>query len=203
MKKTLLLTALLMVSTVFAFGRGNNEVQLGGTVGTMYGLDFKVKHKHLAFIADLGVNLFSSPASLDGSKYKLDAFTIELNPNLAYQGLAKDFSALSLDWYIGAGVSGGVLKSIKVINNDDWGDFLGDTKFDWDVKWGANVVAGIDLNLKKIPLTLSFDFRPGYGLIIHTEEFEEDFGIGNVSGVSTTLGQYFDWKLVAGIRYRF
>ncbi len=225
MKKTLLLTALLMVSTVFAFGQ-DKEIQLGGTVGTMYGLDLKVKKGNFAFIADLGVNLFSSPmrfspsysvGSFEINKGNVDAFTFEFNPNIAYQTELKTFSAVSLDLYAGGGISGGLIKGIAYHN--EWVGRVnlsdeGESKDFIFGKIGVNAVVGIDINFNNVPLVLSFDFRPGYGMgIKRTETVDFDFDIddydpfefdySDFTTKNTTLIHFFDWKLVAGIRYRF
>lgn len=214
MKKSVLLLAFIMM-TAMAFSksksRNSNELQLGGSVGTMYGVDFKLKHGNLAFIADLGVNFFTSPLgftyipdlvfSLDGG-YNLDAFTFELNPNLVYQNNITNKGNAALDWYIGGGISGGMIKALKFGYDGIMENVANDKDYIYG-KFGLNFIAGIDVNFNKVPLVMSFDFRPGYGLGIKHESEDEEYYDEWEPSEYTAFGHYFDWKLVLGFRYRF
>lgn len=171
MKKKMLV-AVMLIAAIAANAQNDYKVSLGATVGTLYGASYKgfiFGVDGLALAADLGVNLFA-PAMEGGS---FGAYTFELNPNVEYQGAITSFSAGNLSWFAGGGVSLGLMSPLEYNN------VVG--------KFGVNAVGGVELGLNSVPLALSFDFRPGYGL-----QFNK-YGSGS----------FFDWKLVLSVRYIF
>ena len=184
---------------VSAAGRGSdNEIGLGVSVGSMYGVDFKLLHNNnLAIIMDLGVNLATSPFTEKYKDYKETGnkygfFTFEFNPNVAYQGQITSNSTLQLDWYAGGGVSGGMFKAMTM--NTDFGNIDVTSESNIMGKLGVNAIGGIDMRFQSVPLALSFDFRPGYGMATGkpTKSYDEKM-----------TGHFFDWKLVLALRYVF
>lgn len=161
-------------------------------------------------------------------KYGVNYFTFELNPNLVYQMKITDFGAGSLSWFAGGGLSIGMMKyGADKYNNGDWAywdekenghnfwwamshqrevpteDGTGTEKEDWiplQGKFGINAIGGVELKLNSLPLAFSFDFRPGYGLSFYSEDSYNEQQ-EKVKAHSTT--SFFDWKLVAAIRYCF
>lgn len=59
-------------------------------------------------------------------------------------------------------------------------------------KWGLNAIGGAEIHFHKVPLAISFDFRPGYGMIVPKQPEHV-----------TTLTHFFDYKIVTGVRYTF
>lgn len=155
-------------------------------------------------------------------------FTFEANPNVMYQAVAHSWGWGSISWYAGGGLSIGFITNTdrvakntvnsiidKYANGFDNADYLDDvndwwTDEDWaayygsnggdadgkakkvDFKFGLNAIGGAEIHFHKVPLAVSLDFRPGYGLGV-PKQYE---------GVKSHYS-FFDWKVVAGVRYTF
>lgn len=175
MKKKLFIVLVALLTTATINAQNDYKASIGGTIGTLYGASFKgffLPVNNLALQADLGVNLFAAA----GNGGSFSAFTFELNPNILYQDLIKSWSEGSLSWYAGGGVSLGLMEGLgRYSSNYVWG------------KFGVNAAGGVEWSFSGIPLSLAFDFRPGYGL-----RFDSDYN-----------WSFFDFKIVAAARYRF
>ncbi|MCR5554367.1 MAG: hypothetical protein K6F29_02415 [Bacteroidales bacterium] len=138
---------------------------IGATVGSMNGFSYKGVFGSLGVQADLGLKLTEGAFE----HYSWNVFTVELNPNLMYQANATG----GLYWFVGGGLSLGYCF-------DHAGHYVDLGKF------GLNAIGGLEYKFG-IPLTLQFDFRPGFGLL-----FDDYWHAG-----------YFDWGLNLGVRYTF
>ena len=94
--------------------------------------------------------------------------------NMAYQGKAVSGKGIDLDWYVGGGLSLGAM----ITHGTGAGG-----------KFGLNAIGGIEINMSNAPIAVSFDFRPGYGVLFYS--------------MSGTIGiqHVFDWQLALGVRY--
>ena len=148
-------------------------------------------------------------------------FTFEANPNVMYQAIAGSWGWGSISWYAGGGLSLGFITNTdrvaKNIVNDVLGSGLDNADYwddvaDWwtdedyaaagvagggkakkvDFKWGLNAIGGAEIHFHRVPLALSLDFRPGYGMGVPKQE----------NDVKSHYS-FFDWKLVTGVRYTF
>ena len=162
---------LVMIATLSLpmFSQKLYDHSIGCTVGTMYGLSYKgFITDNLVIQADLGVNLFTTDGSVKSIHYTgVDFFTFEANPNLVYQDNIQTWSWGGLDWYAGGGLSLGLMRGLSGNQDDVRG------------KFGLNGTGGLEMYFNSLPLALSFDFRPGYGL-----GFDKDY-----------TNHFFDWKL--------
>ncbi len=138
---------------------------IGATVGSMNGFSYKGVFGSLGIQADLGLKLTEGAFE----HYSWNVFTVELNPNFMYQANATG----GLYWFVGGGFSLGYCF-------DHAGYYVDLGKF------GLNAIGGLEYKFG-IPLTLQFDFRPGFGLLF------DDYGHAG----------YFDWGLNLGVRYTF
>ena len=160
---------------------------IGGNAGSVYGVSYKgfvfPEVKGLAIQADLGVKLLAVPIAVEnwvGQSFTTSwsCYTFELNLNLLYQSLITEFDEGRVDWYAGGGLSLGLMRDMTV-TYDEIDPTLG--------KFGINAVAGVELLFDEVPVNLSFDFRPGYG----------------VNFIKGHHLSFFDWALAIGVRYRF
>ena len=186
MKKTLsilvILCAILGV-TYKVNAQAPYQHSIGVTLGNMQAFSYKTfVTNHFAIQVDLGTKILCT----DGEDFRgLDAWDLELNPNFMYEG---NFTA-GLYGFVGGGVSLGY-------SWDVWapGYYY---VHNWDAgKFGINAMLGLEYKLN-IPLTLQFDFRPGYGLW-----FGEDYVDWTGHRRSNTCS-YFDWGVNLGVRYAF
>ena len=94
--------------------------------------------------------------------------------NMAYQNRAVSGKGIDLDWYVGGGLSLGAI----ITHGTGAGG-----------KFGLNAIGGIEINMSNAPIAVSFDFRPGYGVLFYS--------------MSGTIGiqHVFDWQLALGVRY--
>lgn len=178
MKKYISL-ALLCFATL-CLSAQNYKHSIGGMVGSMYGVSYKGfiwGVEHLALQGDLGVRLMSTAAGNGNYTGSMSMYTFELNPNVVYQNTIGEFDEGRVDWYAGGGLSLGLcgdLYPMRVGNSPVLG------------KFGLNAVAGAEI-VFDAPVDLSLDFRPGYGVA-----FNDNYHVS-----------FFDWALVASVRYRF
>lgn len=130
------------------------EMSIGGILGNMNGASFKMfLSGNLALQADLGFKFHSFldnrihpyPGYPHGYRPLFQFWTIEVNPNLVYQGNIYKWNVGHLQWFAGGGLSIGY-----AMNNGG--------------KFGVNAMGGAEFTFSQIPLTLQMDFRPGYGL---------------------------------------
>lgn len=189
MKKS---SSLLLIMAFLFLGASTVKAQpykmsIGGIVGTTEGASFKMFiAPKLALQADLGFKY--------GSYYYNYAYdyysgynwfwTLELNPNLKYQGNIHEWNVGGLQWFAGGGVGLGYVLSKYHYFYDDYNDIRDNNGARG--KFGVNAIGGVEFFFKKIPLTTQFDMRPGYGLL---------FGSGTKS--------YFDWGCNVSVRYTF
>lgn len=161
---------------------------VGGTVGSMYGVTYKGffapigNNGAIGVIGDLGVHLLSTFGPRhevwlpDNSYYYTSTysfFTFELNPNVVYQSEIAEFDTGRVDWYAGIGASTGLASGFDYHNT-----LAG--------KFGTNVIGGAEV-IFDVPVNISLDFRPGYGLWFNSDHHMS----------------YFDWAIAASVRYRF
>ena len=224
MKKTFI--AAFMLLAAFTVSAQDYTHSIGVNVGSMYGVSYKgfiFGVDGLALQADLGVKLISiageatnKPEKGDKSTYSLKdlpVFTFEANPNILYQSNISSWDFGSLDWFAGGGVSIGFMQQFgtgKLKGDDDkWYDYkikdaensVGKGKNPIYGKMGVNAIGGLELGFSSVPLALSFDFRPGFGLGWHTEKEKEVEGM--TTPKTTTTIPFFDWALNVGLRYCF
>lgn len=157
----------LTISILFVFAGITAQAQapyihsIGIITGTTNGASYKTfaLGDRLALQADLGIKL--------GMKNSWNFWSLDLTPNIMHQ---REISNIRLYWFAGCGFSLGYVFSETV----DYGRF------------GVNAIGGLEYKFN-IPLSLQFDFRPGYGLV-----FREHYN-----------GSYFDWSLNLSARYTF
>lgn len=178
------LVAVFVVAAASARTYGHS---IGGNIGSTYGVSYKgfvfPQVKGLALQTDLGIKLLAVPVSVEnwiGQTFTTSwsCYTFEFNPDILYQSLVAEFDEGRVDWYAGGGLSLGLMRDMAV-TYDEYDPTLG--------KFGVNAVAGVELLFDAVPVNLSFDFRPGYGIA-----FIKDYHLS-----------FFDWALTVGVRYRF
>ena len=181
---SIMICACMCIMGAYAY---NYEHSVGGTVGSIYGVSYKGffvpvgDNGSIGLIGDLGVHLIATA----GPRYKIESvepeiysstytfFTFELNPNAVYQSVISEFDTGRVDWFAGIGTSVGLASYF-------------DTRNGVAGKFGTNVIGGAEV-VFDAPVNLSLDFRPGYGLW-----FNRNYHMS-----------YFDWAVVASVRYRF
>lgn len=170
MKKIILCLMVLGLS-VGAFAQ-NNEVGL--VVGGFNGLSYKkMMSENFAIQTDLAVGFQHTVFNLENVVGSTSLFDFVLNPNFLYN---KELNS-GLYAFAGGGVSLGLAQELY-IPEITYG------------KFGINAMLGAGYKFQNYPISLSLDFRPGYGM-----QFHGDFG-GMV--INT-----FDWHLAASVRYCF
>ncbi len=173
--KQILLVALLFVAVAVQAQKPYKH-SIGLSVGSFEGASYKVfLTNDVALQTDLGFRLLSTQGGNDSYSTAMDFWTFEVNPNALYQGSITGWNWGGVAWFAGGGISLGLAR--------DFGS-SGPTYG----KWGFNAIGGAELGLDDAPLAFSLDFRPGYGM-----QFRSDY-----KPIS-----FFDWALVAGIRYTF
>ena len=155
---------------------------IGATLGSMQAFSYKTfVTDHFAIQIDLGTKILCTDGEGQnhGAKWKaFDFWNLELNPNFLYEGNL----VAGLYGFAGGGVSLGY-------SWDAWNPGVFRFGEYWDMgKFGVNAMLGLEYKLN-IPLTLQFDFRPGYGM------FFNDLPNNELN--------FFDWSVNAGVRYTF
>lgn len=170
-----LVAALLLVSVATASAQKPYKHSVGLSVGGFEGASYKVfLTNEVALQADFGFRLLSTRGGSGGYLSAVSFYTFELNPNAVYQGSITGWNWGGVAWFAGGGMSLGLAHDFGT-SGPTYG------------KWGFNAIGGAELGLDDAPLAFSLDFRPGYGLLFRD---------------GSTLS-FFDWALVAGIRYTF
>ena len=167
----LLIFAFLLMGIAFtAKAQSPYKHSIGVTIGTTQAVGFKTfPTDHFAIQLDLGTKYTYV--------YGTHLWTFELAPNLMYEGRLTG----GLYGFVGGGGSIGYCwKNYRYFNA--WGE----TSSRNNAKGGLNGFFGMEYKFT-IPLTLQFDFRPGYRCIFN-EGFSE---------------HCFDWGLNFGLRYTF
>ena len=258
MKKSFFLAALLL--SVLTISARPYQHSVGVNVGGMNGISYKgyvQSSEHFVVIADLNTTVSASKGILmsqswtnkdiedfqktvdpdyKSSKsfpdYKFVYWTFQGAANFVYQGDVADWSAASMHWFAGGGLSMGMIqfglygdkhhsgsmsdgwkamkderKAYKDMSSEEK-DEAG-TKNPYSFKFGLNAIAGIEVCFKGAPLNLSFDFRPGYGEAIKMYTYPE-FGYlkGGMQAIEKNAKQltgiaFFDWTMGLSLRYRF
>jgi len=189
MKKIFLGVTMLIIA-ISASAQGY-KASIGINTGSFNGFSYKgFLTDHLVLQVDLGVNIegtygqedWYADAGVIGGTHGFQSFyTCEANPNLMYQAEISSFDAGTLSWFAGGGLSAGIMNNLN-------------PKYSRPIfKWGLNGIGGIELHFSKVPVALSFDLRPGYGMSTH-----------RIKPTNTTaVGSFFDWKAAIGVRYVF
>lgn len=171
MKKSIVAIVAVVFLSISGLCAQRYKTALGGVLGMNNGVS--LKHfftENVAIQADLGFGIKYAPAKLGyGHSILMDCWDFQINPNVVYQA---DISG-AFAGYIGAGIS------LGEVNDYYYNDCVGGL-------FGVNAILGVEYNFSQ-PISLGFDFRPGYGLFF-----------SNYDNVSA-----FDWSLNLSIRYRF
>lgn len=183
MKKSLLIAVVICLFAGFC-GTVKAQAPYKNSIGVTLGTNQAVSYKtfvgnHFGIQVDLGTKITRGA----GDHWNADIWTLELNPNFMYEG----HFTKGLYGFIGGGVSLGYNWNIWHWNlvYDHHGHHYGYRTED-NGKFGVNAIMGLEYKFNA-PVTLQFDFRPGYGLLFH-----ENWHCS-----------YFDWGLNLGVRYTF
>ncbi|MGM9810787.1 MAG: hypothetical protein ACI30J_07970 [Paludibacteraceae bacterium] len=177
MKKLFLITFAMCALSVSAQYR----YATGPIIGSMYGGSYKMYcSDHIVLQTDLMVGLHAAPGSLYMDNEYNSSFTehywdFVLNPNLMYQAPVADVKVGWLNYFVGAGISGGI--AMEYGPSYIYG------------KVGGNAIAGIEYVFEGIPFAISADFRPGYSCIL-----------AKYYGIMMDM-HMFDWGLGLAFRY--
>lgn len=234
MKKLTFVAAMLLGALTVNAGAYKHSVGL--TVGSQYGFEYKTfVGEHFVVAADLGVQLGQTKGSSrvdftdsDFSSVTNDGLNVvywsfQGAANFAYQGTIKDFSAGTLDWFAGGGLSMGLLQEVSWKNGSPsvhdiwktmkdgrkaWKDLSSEEKdynpSPYNFKLGFNAYAGVEFALKSVPLVFGMDFRPGYGVAVQSYKNGIDYE-GEMIDKGNVIQSisFFDWALNASVRYYF
>lgn len=194
MKKiTITLLAVLFITTA-ANAQSAYKHSAGINVGSLEGVSYKTMlSDHFAISTDLGVKFTVSPTK---GSINISPQTFELNPNFMYQSALKS----NISFFAGGGVSLGYCWTMLSGNLGKLAAAFSDVRFNAG-KFGINAIAGLEYKFNG-PWAISFDFRPGYGMIFYKDAY---YNYDDILVVSTKadLVHYFDWGLNLGIRYIF
>lgn len=197
MKKifTALVIALISIAIISA---QEYKHSFGVIAGSFNGISYKLRpYENFAFQLDLGVSINQTPFGKATYRYgglKLpiteEAPVVnacyQIQPNIMWQGELTD------NFYLFAG--GGVTAGFLWLNADVWTHtgYHVQLENQSEAKYGVNGIVGFEYCWAETPLTLGFDFRPGYGA-------EYDHVTSDIS----YHRQYFDWSLSLALRYNF
>ncbi|MCQ2342054.1 MAG: hypothetical protein MJZ75_00975 [Paludibacteraceae bacterium] len=213
MKKKLLVSFLLL-SSMFLSAH-DYQHGFGLNIGSQYGLTYKgfiFGRNDLALQVDAGINLWGTAGMANHQVKNLDtgsmtkrrdsftsmaAYDLQINPNILYQRVFKDADFGTASWYVGGGVNIGYMRQSEKaqIRHEDWDYFPMMIGKAMRGKAGVNAIAGVELHFRKVPMTLSFDYRPGYGIGWAYETYEHYKNMLQL--------HFYDWSLAVGLRYSF
>lgn len=213
MKKLTLFAALLLGA--LTVNAGDYKHSIGVNVGNQYGVSYKAflfDNENLALQLDLGVRLEQTSGSMKdkygnlSNKYKFkdgNIYTFEVNPNVLYQKEFFSFDGGKLSWFAGGGISLGLMGQYGSarMKSDNGSIYWYYNRWIVDEngaktvygKFGFNAIGGVELKFTKIPLAISCDFRPGYGLGFWGKKV-------NGTKLNSTL-HFFDYEIAVGVRY--
>ncbi len=180
--KIAVLSVLTVAGTATAEAQSPYKMSIGGIVGSMEGASFKMfLADKIALQADFGIKFVATSTSqrdpyLGRYRYVYSYGSLEVNPNVVFQNAINTWNAGGLYWFAGGGLSIGYAFGLGY----RYGYGLGSNG-----KFGVNATGGTEFAFTKIPLTVQFDFRPGYGLLFRKG--------GHAS--------HFDWTLGLSARY--
>lgn len=170
--KRFFVICLVFLASMTAFSQNN---EFGVVVGGLNGLSHRYYlQSDFVVQTDLAIGLQRTVASVaigGGARVegRSDIWDLALNPNLLYyKELIDHFSILA-----GCGLSLGMLGGFGASNVNG--------------KFGINAMVAANYKIVSTPLSVSLDFKPGYGLGFNKH--------GDFS--------FFDWHLAAGVRYTF
>ncbi|MDR1793238.1 MAG: hypothetical protein LBR36_07365 [Bacteroidales bacterium] len=95
--------------------------------------------------------------------------------------LYSTLDAGKLNWYAGGGLSFGFYDAYYHQNTS---------------VLGINAIGGVEFGFSKIPLAISGDFRPGFGMVFYSYS-------NTYLPYSKNLSPFFDWSINLGVRYCF
>lgn len=187
--------ALLIAATVWA---QDYRHSFGIIAGSFNGISYKFHaYEDVAFQLDLGASINKTPFGKARYRYGGEAFDIlgddavfnicyQFNPNVMWQGELTD----NFFCFFGGGFTVGVIWcDFDFITHTGYHVHLENTS---EAKFGVNGLMGMEYCFEEAPLTLGFDFRPGYGV-------EYDHVTPDISYER----HFFDWSLSAALRYNF
>lgn len=170
----------------------------GIAVGSSFGLAYKYFFKdNWALKVDITDNVYK------GYGYWSIFSNFDFNLNVVYQMPIKTFKTCRLDFFAGGGTTFGYANAGNssgyryCVNRHMIHNGYGDT-----FVWGLNGILGLEINLA-IPMTIEFDFRPGYGLFAgDIEWYCGKYGCYS-SQYEYIVDTFFDWSVNATISYKF
>ncbi len=173
MKKIILLcVAVLTAITMSAENKTQTSVGIVGGLGIGAQAKFMFT-EHFGLMEELGY--FFCPDGGTAEKYGRSSYAgLMDNVVLLYQQPIKETDGLTLSWYAGGQVKLGWMP-FNFQRNVHMGIF------------GVGAAGGIDVKMKKAPIAVSADFRPGYALM-----FADFKG-----------ARLFDYSINLGVRYCF
>ncbi|MDL2311752.1 hypothetical protein LJC68_02600 [Bacteroidales bacterium OttesenSCG-928-B11] len=138
-----------------AYAQGPYNHSIGGVIGNLNGASFKMFFSDkVALQADFGFkfgNSYRYKYTYGYNYYTLSQMifftSLELNPNVLYQGDITQWDFANFYWFAGGGASIGCA--------------LNPTAF----KFGLNAMGGVELTFRDMPLTVQADLRPGIGFV--------------------------------------
>jgi hypothetical protein len=171
MKKIFVTLLCAMCFSFFTKAQEYNH-SIGVTAGMLNGISYKgFVTEHFAVQTDLGIGINYAPIGLG---YVMNCWDFRVNPNMIFQGNIINGGTGTLAF------AGGFGFSIGEVNDYYYNSLIGG-------RFGINALLGIEYISYQSPITLGFDFRPGYGL------FFDDY----------MLYHAFDWGLNISLRYKF
>ena len=245
MKKSFFVAAMLLGAMTMSAAPYQHSI--GITAGGLNGVEYKgFLNDHVVIAADLGVRLSQSQGmswaislsdkdaedafkqmggklSDSNNDVKFAYWTFEGAVNVAYQGTIKDWSAGSLQWFAGGGMSLGMIQFVgwdkdshpsvhdvwKAMKDDRkaYNDLSSDEKKytmnPLNFKFGMNAYAGMEFAFSNVPLVLGMDFRPGLGMAINGCKWQgmnpKKMTMYDCDMIQTNA--FFDWSLGVTLRY--
>lgn len=185
---------------------------IGVAVGSSYGLAYKY-----FFMDNLALKTDATSNVCRGFG---DGFfeNFEINANVIYQLPLKTFKTCRLDYFVGGGTTLGWVNVYESFDGEGR-HYCVDRKCDMDCDyrdafvWGMNGILGLEINLH-IPMTIEFDFRPGYGLWAGAATCDHRHKVmsesGNYSRYKSCdyfqdymFDSFFDWSVNVTVSYKF
>ncbi len=177
---------------------------VGIAVGSSYGLAYKYFFKdNWALKVDITDNVYRF---IEYGPFE----NFDFNPNVLYQMPIKTFKTCKLDFFVGGGITLGYADVDAGWYSDS--HLCGNTSYYYSNSymrdnfssfvWGLNGMLGLEFSLA-IPMTIEFDFRPGYGLWNGRGHDECDSWNCTYDESASVIDSFFDWSVNATISYKF